>query len=1271
MSHRHRSSTAVGVLIAAALAATVSCDQPTQLPPTADGPAVGLGPHAAPLHSVSGDALPDRYVVVLKEDVGRPADAARDLVGPTGGRVHHVYENALKGFAATLPPQALNGLLNAPAVAYVAQDGLVSLSTDAGYAMEAGTQPGATWGLDRIDQRDLPLDGSYGYTVSGEGVTVYIIDSGILPDHEEFGGRASIGVDFIDDGRNGVDCTGHGTHVAGTVGGNVYGVAKGASLVAVRVFGCENSTPYSVILAAVDWVTANATLPAVVNMSLGGGAYEPLDEAIRASILSGLVYAVSAGNGWGADACEQSPARVSEALTVGASASLDARSEFSNVGACVDLFAPGSEITSAWHTDVTATNTISGTSMSTPHVAGAAALYLEGDPVASPTTVANVIVGTATAGRLADVGPGSPDLLLYSLLTPTASGPVIGVQPSALQFSTYGSGTGEPLGTETAGGMEFEIHSAGQAAGKELTMTAATSVDAATLGSLTSTAALRLSNLGDEPLNWTASADQLWLTVEPLAGTLAAYDGTGLTVTADPTGLPPGEYYGVITVEDPAASNSPRTVEVTLKVTAIVDLESGVPVENLSGPAGSQQHYRIRVPEGAGTLAIQTFGGTGDVDLFARYGDLPDLQNGLADCWSTMGSNDEYCVITSPPAGDWYILLYGYWDFEGVTLLATVGEAVGMIDLWPPYLHFQQLIEPETGSLLAGPQPSGTLDREALLAGRTLDGGKRYPAVRPDGSVTPSVATSQWVWLTNIGSVPLNWTAETDAPWLGVSPSGGSLEPWWTEELTATVDATGLSIGEHYGQIVVTDPAAVNSPQTVEVQLSVQPLNLLDFGAPAEGLSGDWWSSHYFRVTIPDGVPELEIVTAGGTGDVDLFVRYGAPPDLLWWALDCASANPGNDERCVVQAPAAGDWYILLVGYEAFEGVSLLAREGEPRAALELFPQWLFFQQLTDPLTGGLVAAEPPSKPADRSGLDAMRVSPDGKTYPGSPRAGAAPASFYASQPVWVGNSGTATLSWHASSDESWLTVNPAEGLVEPWEITELTASVDASGLPAGYHYGMLTVDDPEAANSPATVWVDLAVRTLRLLDLGVPRENLAGDWDTGPQYFRVTVPEGLKELEIRTSGGTGDLDMFVRHGSPPDLWWWEFDCVSWNWENEELCGFPDPAGGDWYIMVYPVDPFQGATLIATAVWTLEALVTEVDRLEEGGEITAGIAASLRAKLTTAIGERDAGDLTAARSLVTAFILEVRGLQRGGRLDADTAGALVAAAETLLPALGG
>ncbi len=492
---------------------------------------------------VSADKIKNQYIVVLKEDLvdsmantyaGRSGfslsearavivqDMSVDLATKARGTIQRTYSSALNGFVVnTRAEKAVADLLKDSRVAYVEADQVVSIGA---------TQNNATWGLDRIDQANLPLNNTYNYDFDGTGVNAYVIDTGVRITHSQFGSRGRSGFTSINDGNGTNDCQGHGTHVAGTIGSTTYGVAKDATIYAVRVLGCNGSGSNSGVIAGVDWVAANHVKPAVANMSLGGGASSALDNAVNSAVSQGITMVVAAGND-NSNACSYSPARAASAMTVGSTTSSDSRSSFSNYGSCLDIYAPGSSITSTWSTSNTATNTISGTSMASPHVAGVAALYLDEFPNASPAQVEAAIEGAAIPNKVTDARSGSPNLLL----------------------NNFSGGGGNP----------------------------------------------------------------------------------------DPDPDPPtgGE------------------------------LTNGVAVTGLSGAQGSQTFYTLAVPAGATDLSFVTSGGSGDVDMYVRFGSAPTTST--YDCRPYRNGNNETCTISNVQAGTYHVMLRGYSAYSGTSLVGS------------------------------------------------------------------------------------------------------------------------------------------------------------------------------------------------------------------------------------------------------------------------------------------------------------------------------------------------------------------------------------------------------------------------------------------------------------------------------------------------------------------------------------------------------------------------------------------------------------------------
>jgi subtilisin family serine protease len=368
----------------------------------------------------NGKVIANRYIVTFRSNVANPVLEADNLMQGRGGQIHFRFNNAIKGFAATIPAAAINSIRNNPNVESIELDAEVKLN------QVASPQNQVTWGLDRVDQRDRPLDTQYYFQYNGSAVTAFVIDTGIRSDHIEFVGRIVPGYTAVSDGNGTNDCNGHGTHVSGTIGRTTWGVAKAVKLAPVRVLDCAGSGTLSGVIAGIDWVAGSSARPAVANLSLGSSKSSTVNAAVAGAYNKGVTMVVAAGNS-NADACLYSPSSEPTAITVGATTSSDARASYSNYGTCVDVFAPGSSITSAWNTSSTATNTISGTSMASPHVAGIAALALSASPSANPSAVAQFILSNSSLNKVSSIGTGSPNKLAYSM----ASG-----EPGVVQVQT-------------------------------------------------------------------------------------------------------------------------------------------------------------------------------------------------------------------------------------------------------------------------------------------------------------------------------------------------------------------------------------------------------------------------------------------------------------------------------------------------------------------------------------------------------------------------------------------------------------------------------------------------------------------------------------------------------------------------------------------------------------------------------------------------------------------------------------------------------------------
>ena len=569
------------------------------------------------------EAVPGSYIVLLDEGTTAVGAVAQRLERTYNGDLGYIYSHALKGFSISLKRADALALSADPRVALVEQEAVVRA---------VATQSGATWGLDRTDQRDLPLNSTYTYNATGAGTTSYVIDTGVRITHNDLGGRASHGYDFVDGDADSSDCNGHGTHVAGTIGGNAYGIAKGTSLVGVRVLGCDGSGAGADIIAGIDWVTAQHSPGEsdVANMSLGTllGTSSTIDAAVRGSIADGTTYAIAAGNGGALgiaeDACNTSPSRVAEAITVSATDKTDRKASFANYGTCVDIFAPGVDITSAWYTSNTATNTISGTSMASPHVAGVAAQYLQINPGASPAAVAGALTSNATTGKVPNAGSGSPNRLLFNGFISAGTTPEPSPSPSPSPTQP----------TNAAPTASFTYSCSG------LTCSF-TDKSADSDGTITS----RAWNFGDGSTSNEANPTRTFAAAGTYTVSLTVTDDKGAT----------GNTSQAVTVSAPSGDPDPGTPNLT----------NGVAKSDTNGAKGTWKYYKIQVPAGRSSLKVELTGPScgvlgcdPDLDLYVRSGAKPTAT--AYNCRVYTSSSSGTCTISSPASGYWYVGVHVY-----------------------------------------------------------------------------------------------------------------------------------------------------------------------------------------------------------------------------------------------------------------------------------------------------------------------------------------------------------------------------------------------------------------------------------------------------------------------------------------------------------------------------------------------------------------------------------------------------------------------------------
>ena len=580
----------------------------------------------------SPNAIANRYIVVFKNNammsaLGVPQTSemvAKGISTRFGAKVERSFKHVLNGAVITTDVENAKRMADDPAVAYVEADQIMRIS---------GTQTGATWGLDRIDQTNLPLNSSFTYPASN-GVHAYILDTGIRGTHNDFSGRMGNGYTAINDGQGTNDCQGHGTHVAGTVGGTTWGVAKNVTLHPVRVLGCDGSGTNSGVIAGMDWVTANAVKPAVANMSLGGGASQATDDAIARMTNAGITTVVAAGND-SSNACNYSPARAPSAITVGSTTNTDAMSSFSNYGSCVDVYGPGSNITSASYSSNTGSTSMSGTSMASPHLAGVAALYLAANPNATPSQVTTAIVNNSLTGKITGIPSGVNKFVNIQFLNGDVVTPPTGGVLTKDVAKSFSAATGQsaaytfvvPTG---ATNLTFKM-TGGTGDGDLYTK----------LGSAPTTTDFLAKSDGATNTETITIATPTAGTYHLLARADAAVSGASIVASYQTGTTPPS---GTLLVSGTAQSVALAT--------------------------NASKLYYITIPAGKTSLKFTLTGGTGDGDLYSRMTTAPTTTSFTKK--SDGSTNTETITFSAPAAGTYYLLVNAYAAVNGASVRAVV-----------------------------------------------------------------------------------------------------------------------------------------------------------------------------------------------------------------------------------------------------------------------------------------------------------------------------------------------------------------------------------------------------------------------------------------------------------------------------------------------------------------------------------------------------------------------------------------------------------------------